>query len=568
MTRIMKGLLAASALVVIAGFIARPAEADGIVFTPPPPNDCSFKSDDVTYYQGIRSDLSNINDAYWDQQARSNAFSPAKPWRFPMYSGYRLTDAGPGIIAGQHRQRRQLILYNQMIAATIRVSEGFNAPAQAAVHIPASTVQTGTNHTGMRAIAGMPAGSGSYISEWISSNPAYHQGSVYTKYDHYWPLLGLHGYGMTGLGQKSLLQHWNEDINPDIAGVSDETILAHAEFNTSRLIPAGVEATTELLKRGGVIPTHELAFQGGSGTGPCPERFDGRYGTYPAVPQLVKHPRLADVWLVKGYYHVRMVYDIMPSGEWPVWGPSDWNTPVYVPLLLGPTNEPPVANPDLVTTNFRTPLTFNPLANDTDPDEAPEPMSIVSISTPQSGTIAFEPSGSATYTPVEGYIGPVELTYEMTDGQATATSTITIDVTDGIDRPEANDDIAYTDWDTVATLQPLANDVTPMLGSLQITAVTQPEFGSVFINTDRQSLRFIPQKGRAVTVRMDYTISVEGRSDSATMRVVVTEPEGRRDDWEAKPFDYQKNCREHDDGKRSASYYEKCWNMFNNTYNQ
>jgi len=563
--RIMKGLLAASAIIAFAGIISERAEADGITTPVKPPNNCSIKSDTATFYEGLYQNPANLDENYWRDATTSDQWGPARPWKFPMVEGYRLIDAGPGTINGSYRQRRQQAVYTRYAVGTIRLSEGFNAAPVSPVYIPANYVQR-TPTRGSDPIAGMPAGSGEYISEFIAGMPGWY-GRPDNRHSHYFPLLGLHAYGLPSLGTKSMLAHWNENRNPDIAGVSDETLLAHAEYNTSRLIPAGVEATRTMLDRGGsFLPTHELALAGGSGNDPCFERYGGRMGASPGVPQLIKHPRIEDLWVVKTYLYVHRVYDLAPSGEWPIWGPSDQNTPIYVPLMLGSMNEPPVANPDFVTTSFRTPLTFNPLENDVDPDEGPQPLAITSISTAESGTIAFDPAGAVTYTPVEGFIGQVVLTYEMTDGQATASSTITIDVTDGILRPEANDDLAYTDWDTAITLQPLANDVTPMMGSLQISAVTQPEFGSVFINSDRQSLRFIPQKGRATTVSMDYTITVEGRSDSARMRVVVTEPEAGGGDWEAKPFDYQKNCREHDDGDRAPSYYEKCWNMFNNTF--
>lgn len=54
-------------------------------------------------------------------------------------------------------------------------------------------------------------------------------------------------------------------------------------------------------------------------------------------------------------------------------------------IIVNPTNKPPVANPDSVTTAFDTSVLINVLGNDTDPEN--NTLSIGTFTQPQNGTV-------------------------------------------------------------------------------------------------------------------------------------------------------------------------------------
>jgi VCBS repeat-containing protein len=66
------------------------------------------------------------------------------------------------------------------------------------------------------------------------------------------------------------------------------------------------------------------------------------------------------------------------------------------------------------------------LANDTDTDG--EALTAGNASDPDHGTVTLNPDGSFSYDPDSGYTGPDSFTYEVSDGTATDTGTVTITV--------------------------------------------------------------------------------------------------------------------------------------------
>jgi hypothetical protein len=67
------------------------------------------------------------------------------------------------------------------------------------------------------------------------------------------------------------------------------------------------------------------------------------------------------------------------------------------------------------------------LGNDTDPNGDTLSVSGV-VSGPTNGSVSVSASGSFTYTPDLGFLGQDSFTYEVTDGNATDTATVTLDV--------------------------------------------------------------------------------------------------------------------------------------------
>lgn len=87
----------------------------------------------------------------------------------------------------------------------------------------------------------------------------------------------------------------------------------------------------------------------------------------------------------------------------------------------------PTANDDFAVTNQGTTADIAILDNDTDPDGALDPASIVLAAGPQHGTVSFD-SGIANYTPTTGFFGTDTFFYKVSDvhGAQSNTARVTI----------------------------------------------------------------------------------------------------------------------------------------------
>ena len=85
-----------------------------------------------------------------------------------------------------------------------------------------------------------------------------------------------------------------------------------------------------------------------------------------------------------------------------------------VAVEVTPVNDPPVAVDDpVVELTSGESVVIPVLGNDSDPDD--DPLTITTASAPN-GTVTVNDDGTLTYTPDPGYVGPDEITYEITDG--------------------------------------------------------------------------------------------------------------------------------------------------------
>jgi len=165
-------------------------------------------------------------------------------------------------------------------------------------------------------------------------------------------------------------------------------------------------------------------------------------------------------------------------------------------ITVTPANEAPVANDDSFTTAEDTTLTIaapGVLANDSDPDG--NPLTAVSATQPQHGSVTLNANGSFSYTPAGNYSGPDSFTYRASDGTLTsAPATVSITVTPVPDMPQANPD-SYTTPEDVALVVPapgvLANDTDDDGDALSAALVSQPQRGTVSLNADG-SFTYVP----------------------------------------------------------------------------
>ncbi len=218
--------------------------------------------------------------------------------------------------------------------------------------------------------------------------------------------------------------------------------------------------------------------------------------------------------------------------------------------LVVTVNPLPAASNDNANTPFNTPVTLNPLTNDTPSDGAALDPSTLdldpltpgvqeSLTVPGKGTFTRNPDGSVTFTPEPGFTGTVTIPYTVKDTSGSTTNTANIAITVRAPAvPIARDDSATTPYNTPVTLNPIAND-TPGAGAtldpstLDLDPATPgiqnqvivPGKGTFVRNPDG-SVTFTPVEGFTGTVEVPYTIrdNAGQESNPAIIRVEVRGP--------------------------------------------
>jgi len=109
-----------------------------------------------------------------------------------------------------------------------------------------------------------------------------------------------------------------------------------------------------------------------------------------------------------------------------VWDGAAFSNTATVSITVTPVNDPPVANPQSVSTPQNTQLAVTLTGSDVDGD----PLSFAIGTPPAHGALTGTPP-DVTYTPAIGYVGPDSFTFTVNDGTATsAPATVSITVTD------------------------------------------------------------------------------------------------------------------------------------------
>ncbi len=198
-----------------------------------------------------------------------------------------------------------------------------------------------------------------------------------------------------------------------------------------------------------------------------------------------------------------------------------------------PINDPPAAMDDDAGTAEDTPVTVNVLANDYDPDE--DPLAVISITQPLSGTAAVSPDDTVTYTPTTNWYGTDAFSYTIGDGNGgTDSATVTVDVTPVNDPPVAVDDDAATLEDAPVAVNVLANDYDVDGDPLMVISLTQPFNGLVAVGP-YSTLTYTPTTNWYGTDSFSYTVGDDnGGAGTAMVTVSVTpvnDPPAAVGDW-------------------------------------
>ncbi|WP_152912583.1 Hint domain-containing protein [Candidatus Rhodobacter oscarellae] len=192
-------------------------------------------------------------------------------------------------------------------------------------------------------------------------------------------------------------------------------------------------------------------------------------------------------------------------------------------ILTDPQNEAPTANDDTVNVDEDQSVTFNPTANDTDPDG--DPLEVTSISDPANGTLTDNGDGTYTYEPDPNYNGPDSVTYTIQDPSGeTSTATVTFNVAPVNDDPVANDDSGSTLQGTPVEVNLLGNDTDVDGDTLEIASVSVPASQGAVVDNGNGTVTFTPAVAFVGDAEITYTVSDgNGGSDTGTATVTVTD---------------------------------------------
>lgn len=180
-------------------------------------------------------------------------------------------------------------------------------------------------------------------------------------------------------------------------------------------------------------------------------------------------------------------------------------------------NRAPVANADNVNTLEDTPVTFDPLDNDTDPDQ--DPLNLVSVTGATKGSIAIQ-SGNVVYTPNPNVSGTDSFEYRVSDGTLESVGQIVVAIAEVPDPPVTQDDEINVSENTSITIDVLANDSDPEGGDLVVSQITQPANGTAQIVNN--TVEYVPDPHFWGTDSFSYTaLDPSGRFSSATVTVAV-----------------------------------------------
>ena len=195
-----------------------------------------------------------------------------------------------------------------------------------------------------------------------------------------------------------------------------------------------------------------------------------------------------------------------------------------VTLTINNSNAAPVTVPNSYALAKNVPLAVaapGVLANDSDVDGTP--LTALLITSPASGTLAFEADGSFLYTPAQGFTGAASFTYRASDGVTnSASTTVTLNITNT--PPVASADSFVTlkniGLTVAANSGVLANDTDANDDALTASVVSAPTRGTLALNSNG-SFTFTPNANYVGTDSFTYR-AYDGTANSASTTVTIS----------------------------------------------
>ncbi|PHS00626.1 MAG: hypothetical protein COA78_23760 [Blastopirellula sp.] len=194
-------------------------------------------------------------------------------------------------------------------------------------------------------------------------------------------------------------------------------------------------------------------------------------------------------------------------------------------------SDAPVLEDDFRSIQEDSPLVFNPLANDFDPDGTIDITSLQLVSLPAAGELTVDSvSGVITFIPPDDFFGTVSFDYVATDnvGLAGNVATVTIDVLSVDDGPIAVNDRRVIDknsgpviWDVLANDSSGPDNEAAAGDILTILAPTSPSHGTVSIVNNGQGIQYTPDPNFSGTDTFTYSAYDGTSAQMATVTVEV-----------------------------------------------
>jgi hypothetical protein len=149
-----------------------------------------------------------------------------------------------------------------------------------------------------------------------------------------------------------------------------------------------------------------------------------------------------------------------------------------------------------------------------------DPLTYSVAAEPSHGTLALNPDGSYAYTPDPGYAGADSFDYFLTDGAATVTATLSIDVTNFA--PVAEDDSFSTESGAGVSGNVLSNDHDADSDDLTSWLVSTPADGVLMYFMSDGTFEYVPNAGFSGTDSFTYQASDGIDTDTATVTIDVS----------------------------------------------
>ena len=207
---------------------------------------------------------------------------------------------------------------------------------------------------------------------------------------------------------------------------------------------------------------------------------------------------------------------------------KDNSIEAVVTITVLPVNDPPVAAPDVATTNEDVAVAISVLANDTDVDDVLKGSMIIIVTNPTHGIAVVNTStDKVTYTPSPDYFGNDSFTYKLKDPAGAFSNVVIVSITvyPVNDAPVAAPDQATTPEDVAVNIPVLNNDtdVDNAIDASSVTIKTGPANGTATIQPNG-SILYTPKKDYFGTDTFTYTIKDASGATSApaTVTVIVT----------------------------------------------
>ncbi|PIW31258.1 MAG: hypothetical protein COW30_00110, partial [Rhodospirillales bacterium CG15_BIG_FIL_POST_REV_8_21_14_020_66_15] len=207
-----------------------------------------------------------------------------------------------------------------------------------------------------------------------------------------------------------------------------------------------------------------------------------------------------------------------------------------VTVTISGANDAPVTQADSVNVDENAAVTFDPLANDVDPDG--DTLSLNgNPPTPTHGTVAFNADNTITYTTnnstavnalAVGQTLTDSFTYTVSDGNGSLVQeTVTVTINGVNDAPDAVNDTRATRADrTNVVIDVLANDTDvdsdDSASTFTITSASSALGGTVTVNTGPQAQSNLLTLGGTVQNSDVYSVTIDGTTVSVTVSSQTT----------------------------------------------